>query len=196
MSGALDCYFLDPYVAFTANIKTYGTNGTFTETIPTGATTLTIELWGATGYGGHGNIATGNQGGGGGSGAYVRHLLTVTGAGGRTFTVVIGAGGNGLVSTVVNGTFATATSLSSASGGNGGVASPYADGAAGAAAVIGTGGNVVNLVGNGGNAGGYGGGGGGAAVIGVNGTGNSGAAGTYTVSNAAGKNGVAIFSYV
>jgi hypothetical protein len=66
--------------------------------VPGGVTQLTVELWGAGGGGAGGAsaaIGTGPGGGGagGGSGAYLRTRLAVTP--GETYTIRIGAGGQG-----------------------------------------------------------------------------------------------------
>ena len=75
--------------------RVYVTPGTFTETIPTGYNTLTIEVWGGSGGGGarfiSGMIIAG--GGGGGSGGYARTTISVTGLGGDTMSFTVGAAG-------------------------------------------------------------------------------------------------------
>lgn len=176
----------------------YSTAGTFTEIIPAGFTTLVIENWGATGFGGHGNVSgVGTQGGGGGSGGYSRSSYNISTNSGQTFTVTVQAGASVLSTTVVNNTFTISVNMGAPTGGNGGLGQLANGGTAGAAGAIGTGGNVVNTVGNIGSHGDpvYNGPLG-AAVIGVNATGNSGPDGSYSNTvNVPGLSGVVNFHY-
>lgn len=75
--------------AFAPVTRTYD-SGSGTETVPAGATSVTIKLWGA---GAGGGLFTGPPGGGGGGGGYAERTLAVTG--GQTFTYAVGAGGAG-----------------------------------------------------------------------------------------------------
>ena len=129
--------------------RTYTTGTNVTETVPTGATTVVIEAWGA-GAGGAYNFAIG---GGGGGGAYVKKTLTVSG--GQTFTYTVGAlglhntnnldqpsgnGGNGTASTVSTGTGPSVNV--SAGGGVGGAAGTYPSPGAGGAGGTASGGDT------------------------------------------------------
>jgi hypothetical protein len=93
LSGATDLAQLFQNIAgFTPVTNTYnGPLTSQTETVPAGATSVTIKLWGA---GGGGGLFTGPPGGGGGGGGYAERTLSVTG--GQTFTYSVGGGGNGL----------------------------------------------------------------------------------------------------
>lgn len=116
---------------FTPSTNTYDTSGAGTETIPSGASQVVIECWGAGAGGGGDNSGHTHNGGGGGSGGYVKKTHALTSADwGKTFTYAVGGygvygnsgvnGTNGSPTTAANGTYSTATSLS-AGGGNGGV---------------------------------------------------------------------------
>lgn len=131
---------------FTPVTNTYN-SGSGTETIPTGASQLVIEVW--QGGAGGGGDSYGNVGGGGGAGAYAKKTLSLTSADyGKTFTYSVGAGGAGGTltgsggvggdSTVNNGTYATTVAIAAVSGitasGGGpstGAGSPGAGGAGG-----------------------------------------------------------------
>jgi len=133
-------------------------NGSFVETIPGGATNVTIEIWGA-GGGGMAYAA--------GSGSYSRSVYTVSGDGGETIDYTLATGGIGgsggsanaysATSTVSSGTFAI-TTMTVNSGIRGTNTGPGAGGA------VGTGGNQSNVAGNPGASSGPNGG---AAVTGV-----------------------------
>ena len=112
------------------SFRAFTTSGGFV--VPTGVTTIGIELWGAGGGGAAGASGGfsgfgggprgGAGGGGGGSGAFLRTTLTVTP--GASYDVVIGAGGNagggnGGTTEFKQG----ATLLASAAGGSGGAGS-------------------------------------------------------------------------
>jgi len=118
-----------------SGVKTnkYVSAGSFTETIPAGYTTATIEVWG----GGGGTGAHYSSGGccpydvyssAGGSGGYSRSVISVAGQGGKTLGVTVGAGGagssvnyygsTGSSSSVASGTLAI-TTLTSGGGGPG-----------------------------------------------------------------------------
>ena len=107
MSGVLAIMGTDiSGTGFNPTLRSYTTNGVYTDTIPTGASTIVIELFGESGYGGHGNVTGGSQGGGGGSGGYARSSYTVTamGGAGKTFTLTLAAGGTASTSTITAGT--------------------------------------------------------------------------------------------
>lgn len=185
----LTCNLLAQKTATSPTQHLYLTAGGFTETIPAGYSTATIEGWGATARGGvtFFNSGSGNFTGGGGasSASYFRHVVSVSGAGGQTMNVTIGAQG-GLTggSTIVSaGTFGVAT-LTAPGSNHGGDASAGVPGAGGAAPAVATGGNTVNQAGNAGQAGqtpagGGGPGSGGIGIPGVNYGGNNGPAGSY-----------------
>lgn len=190
-----------------ANIVTrvYQTPGSFTETIPTGYTTLTLEVWGGSGGGGTGvnSGLNGSGGGGGGSSGYVRSQIAVTGLGGSTLNFTVGAAGaagvNGGNSTASSGTLVIAT-MTASGGVKGGNAVSQVTAGAGGAGGAATGGVTVNTPGNSGSAGinsagGGGGGGGGFGIPGINGGGNRGGGGGATALGTAGGVGICIFSY-
>ena len=180
----------------TGTTHTFSASGT--ETLPTGKTYVTIELWGATGYGAHGTVANGTQGGGGGSGGYCRstYAISALGGSGKTLTVTIASGASGSNSTITAGTATGFSTLTAPCGGNGGVGIANG-GKAGAAGAIGTGGNQANAKGNAGQAGDTtSDGSGGAAVTGLYGVGPSGPDGNYNnTTNTAGVAGYATFFY-
>lgn len=139
---------------------TYASAGTFTETIPTGSSQVVIEDCGSGGSGGGGDAQSGDSGGGAGSGAYVKKTFALTSSDwGTTFSVSLAAGStaNGanldgntaLASTVTNGTYGTATSLS-AGGGAAGIG--FANGSAAGSGGTASGGDV-NTSGNAGTSG-------------------------------------------
>lgn len=182
----------------------YTTPGAAVETIPTGFTTLTLEVWGGGGGGGGGTNTAPNGvgGGGGGSGGYCRSSISVVGLGGDTVNFTVGAAGipagNGGVSNATSGTLAITTMT--ANGGIAGVNAPPAG--AGGAGGTATGGTVVNTSGFGGNpgvnnAGGGAGGIGGFGVPGINDGGNPGGGGGSIghLSGFAGGAGIVVFSY-
>jgi hypothetical protein len=71
----------------------YTTSGTYTFTVPSGVSSITVECWGGGGAGG-GVKSNGNYGGAGGAGgAYASKVITVTP--GSNYTVTVGKGGNG-----------------------------------------------------------------------------------------------------
>lgn len=165
----------------------YSIAGSGTETIPTGASSMTVEIWGGSGQGG---VFTGGIGSGGGSGGYSRTVTSVSGDGGETMSYVVGAAGapgSGALSEVVAGSFAITTMIA----GGGTEAAGLTPGTGGSA----TGGNAVNTSGNDGQAGGSSGGAGGAGIVGINGTGNPGGNGVSFIPVRPGGAGLIIFKY-
>lgn len=186
--------------SFTPVTHAYNTAGAGTETIPVGASTVTIECWGASGAGNKGTgtgcgVETGPQGG---SGGYTLTIVNVSSANGQTIAYAVGAagfanGGAGDASTVSTGTFAL-TTMTGGGGGGGTLGGGGIGGTAGTA----TGGNTTNTPGNtGANGSGIGGGGTGLGIVGINGTGANGGAGGVGSAGAAhpGGNGKVIFKY-
>lgn len=185
-------------VAFTPVTRIYTTPGSAIETIPTGASNLVIELFGAGGGGGGktGSIPnhTLSPGYGGGSGGYTRSSFSVVGHNGQTIDYTLGAGGAlggigfygspGGSSYVGNaGTF-TMTEMFSNPGGGGADGSGSTPGAGGTA----SGGNATNTAGNPGS-----GITGGAGIVGIYDTGTKG--GTGGPGTTAGGNAIAVFHY-
>jgi hypothetical protein len=187
--------------SFTPVTSSYSTPGAATETVPVGASSVTIEVWGASAGGnkGSGSICAAVSGPGGGAGGYARTVLNVASAAGQTINLTVGTrgsalGGAGTASSVSTGTFSLTTMTGN--GGAGGTSGGAGTGGAGGTA---TGGNTANTTGgagsNGENAGGNGGGG--AAVIGINGTGSAGGQGGLGAAQTGspGGNGLVIFKY-
>lgn len=186
--------------AFSPVTHTFTTTGAFTETVPVGASSVTIEVWGAAGGGNHGSgIGCGVQPGpGGGSGGYCRTVVNVASANGQTISGLIGTGGitgggAGGASTISSGSFSVTTMTGNGGAGGSSGGSAGTGGAGGTAA----GGNTTNTSGNVGQNGGGAGGAGGAGIVGVNGTGgNGGSGGNGAASNGtAGANGRAVFKF-
>lgn len=175
--------------AFTPVQNTHSSPDTI-ETIPVGATTATIELWGQTGAGGLVVIVAGEPStpGGGGSGSYVRTVMSVAGKGGKTFILSLGSGGSSSNSTITAGTVTGFSAMTAGGGFTGGN-----QGGGGAGGNVQTGGTQANIAGNAG-ADGYTSGLGGAAVVGVYASGNRGGNGG-TGTNRLGKTAVAAFHY-
>lgn len=184
----------------------YNTAGSGVETVPTGFTTLTLEVWGGGGGGGtHFNLGSfGDGGGGGGSGAYVRSVISVAGLGGDTVAYTVGAAGlaatsSGGASTAAGGTLPMAA-ISAGGGTLGGSATSGNPGAGGAGGVA-TGGTTVNQAGNSGGGGqanpGFGlGGPGGAGISGIfGGSGPGGFGGGPSGGASSGAGGLIIFTY-
>jgi hypothetical protein len=193
--------------SFTPVTNTYNSAGTFTETIPNGATTVVIEDSGSSGNGGNG--ANGNSpphndwgGGGGASGSYCRTSFSVGSQNGKSFTVVVAAASSGASSTVTQNTvtgFAKMTSPGGVAGSNATSTGAGNAGAGAAAPAIATGGTAQNTAGNAGTAGGPGNGGtGGSAIVGVNETGpkgGNGGDGSGNVGHTNGGAGKIVFKY-
>ncbi len=187
---------------FTPVTHSYSTPGAGNETIPVGASTVTIEVWGASGGGnkGSGSGCGATKGPGGGGGGYALTVGNVASANGQTINYSIGtlgiaAGGAGTASTVSTGTFSLPTMTGN--GGSGGGAG--GGGGLGGAGGTGTGGNTTNTSGGTGHDGqGAGGTGlGGAGVSGINGSGASGGAGGLgaAANGSPGGNGLVVFKY-
>lgn len=188
--------------------RVYQTPGSGVETIPTGYTTCTIEVWGGSGGGGTSFTSGPNTGGGGGgaSGAYSRTQVTVTGLGGDTLNYTVGAAGvlglgNGGDSSVSSGTLSI-TTLTAHGGPTGGNASGVNSPGAGGTAPTATGGTAANISGNAGSPGqpstGSGRGGiGGFGIPGVFDGGNGGGHGNgLVVAGQNGGTGIVVFNYV
>jgi hypothetical protein len=192
--------------------RIYQVPGSGVETIPTGFTTLTIEVWGGGGGGGTRFISgsNGGGGGGGGSGGYSRSTYSVVGLGGDTLNYTVGAAGvagntNGGVSSVSSGTLAI-TTMTANGGVLGGTATGVANPGTGGIGGTSTGGTVANINGNTGGSGNPGdfsggGGGGGSGAPGVSGVfdgGNPGGVGAGLHAFTSGTNGgvgICLFSY-
>lgn len=79
--------------AFTPVTVNYTTVGSFTETAPTGATNVVIEVWGGGAQGmGVSKVAT-KGGAGGAAGGYSKSSYAISG--GQTLNLTVGAGGDG-----------------------------------------------------------------------------------------------------
>jgi hypothetical protein len=175
---------------FSGQTDTYSTAGSFNETIPAGASNVTIECWGASAGGAAGN-GSGLIGEGGASGAYSKTTQALTSANwGQTYAVNIGAGGaGGTAGAHPAGSAGGASSVTAgtktitAMNDNGGGTSTYAGGSAGGTA---SGGTVTNTSGN--SVAPNGTTTGGAGIVGTNGTGNAGGQGGLTT-NSNGANG-------
>jgi len=139
--------------------------GTGFVTIPSGATGVTIEVWGAGGGGGYGYvgfIAPGEPeifaGGGGGGGGYSKTVLSLSGDAGKTINYTVGSGGAGATSSTLDGSYGTfsnvysgtytITTMTANPGGGGTYGSYPVQGPGGTA----SGGNTTNTTGNGGDA--------------------------------------------
>lgn len=188
-----------------ATTRIYTTPGTATETIPSGVTSCTIEIFGGSGGGGNGVTSGGGTftgGGGGGSGGYSRTVISVSGHATQTMQYTVGAAGttngSGGASQVTSGTF-TVTTLTANGGGAGGIASAGVGGVGGTAGTA-SGGTAANATGNPGTAGTQGSPGtigiGGAGLSGINYGGASGGnGGSGLTPPIAGGVGVVVFSY-
>ncbi|AWI27108.1 choice-of-anchor D domain-containing protein [Flavobacterium pallidum] len=160
----LICVFWFAQNSFAQSTVTYSytTSGAVqTFTVPSGVTSITIEAWGGGGRGGSRVTSTGPCGGGG-SGGYSKHTMTVTP--GTNYNVVVG-GGSTTTASGQNTTFNTTTVVA-----NGGGSVADNSNGSGAGAAAGTG-NVFNRAGAAGASvsGGLTNGGGGAASGSANG---------------------------
>lgn len=164
---------------FSPRENEYRTAGTYTETIPYGATNMVIELWGSSGDSGRGNVdrETGEEifGGGGGSGAYCRSQYNIVGKGGQTFSITLQANGVVTSSTILAGTVTGFTGMVSPGGSN------ALGSFGGSGGTLASGGNQTNSTGNAGEDGGEASGVGGAAIAGVYSSGFNGATGLFAV---------------
>ena len=100
--------------------RTYNSGTAATETVPSGASRLVIEMWGGGGAGGAGDPGT-DPGGGGGGGGYCLKSIALTAANwGQTLTYSVGAGGvaggDGGSSTVGNTTLSISFTMTAVGG--------------------------------------------------------------------------------
>ena len=165
------------YTTFFGQTKTTVTSaGTTSFTAPTGVTSVTVQTWGSGGAGGGSNLNKKAASGGGGGAYNFSNAITVTPGTTYTNSVVVGAGGTGVLgATGTNGNASSVIfgSSLSANGGKGGTAN----------------GTNTSPAGDGGAAGTFAGGNGGSATQGVNGPGGGGGSSAGTA--AAGNNGTA-----
>jgi hypothetical protein len=152
--ATLNSIFAGIGTLFTPETIQFVTAGVFSITIPTNASSMTLEIEGG-GGGGGGSSTTGVHGQGGGSGGRCVSTYTITSANwGQTLTLTCGAslpslgvidgtGQTGKQSTVVAGTFTGFTPMT-ANGGFGGDGGLGGGGSGGSA----SGGNVTNQTGN------------------------------------------------
>jgi hypothetical protein len=170
-------------VTFTTVTNTYSTAGSYTDTVPTGAAQVVIEVWGSSGPGGNGTgaVDTGFGAGGGASGSYCKTTKSVgPGDWGKTFSVSVDSAGNAANSHVAAGTITSFTTMTAFSGSYGIDAGSTSVGPGASPPSNATGGTDANTQGHGGTSGlsaGGGGGAGGTGIVGTNGTGNRGGAG-------------------
>jgi hypothetical protein len=149
--------------SFSSLLRTY-TSGSGTDTVPNGAHTVAIEVWGAGGGGGKANLL-GASGGGGGSSGYSSSSYSVTAGQTISYSVAGGAasGSSGGASTATSGSLSITTMTA-----NGGAGGAIPGGGAGGTA---SGGNQANTTGSPGTNGTAGppepGGDGGGAVSGI-----------------------------
>jgi hypothetical protein len=152
-SGSLPLSKLAGTVNFTPGTVTYtSSSGVFT--VPSGTTTLVIEIVGGAGAGGYGTNDSFQDYGGGGGGGGAKSITSVAASGGgQSLSWLVGRGGNyvdglyGVASTVSGVLITTMT----AGGGTPGSSNyPTASGGPGGTA---TGGNVSNSTGDAGNQG-------------------------------------------
>jgi hypothetical protein len=143
--------------------------GAGTISIPSGFTSLTIEVWGGGGGGGFGTVTYSGYpefepqdapGGGGGSGAYSKTIVAISGGdANKTISYAVGAKGAGGVlgnpvgyaggaSTAYSGTFTIDEMI--CTGGNGGYGGLGVNGGRQGTGGTATGGNTTNTNGNGG----------------------------------------------
>lgn len=109
---------------FVTVVRTYSSGSGLTETVPTGATSVIIEIWAGGGAGGR---DAANVGGGGGGGSYSKKTISVIGGNTMTYSVaasVLGRSTDGLGNTgnqsTVTGTVAGGSVNMTALGGSGG----------------------------------------------------------------------------
>lgn len=195
-SGAISLANFYGVSAFVSHLDTFSTPGPVTITIPVGATTALIEVWGSSSFGGTGSGSglTQSLGGGSGSGAYTKTFLTVSGHGGQTLKANVGTAGlstgtTATASNVASGTFSgTFTAMNSGAPAQGGNAPSSSTPGTPSAGGVATGGASINSNGNIGS-----GRTGGAGVVGTNGTGaagGNGGLGTIQTGRTNGGNGL------
>lgn len=171
------------YSAATEHTFTYTTSGNTTLTIPSGATNLIIECWGAGGNGGEGSSSYTGYGGGGG-GAYSKTTIATPTAG--TYDITVGYGVNYPSS---NGDTIVKLSTTVLCKAQGGVGYNTTTGGDGGSSFYGVG-DVKYSGGKGANGGAtYGGGGGEGAHAGGNGNNASGSTGGTGTDGGNGGNG-------
>jgi len=153
--------------------ETFSTAGTYTWTAPTGVSSADMACWGG---GGGADVISASAGGGGGGGAFASTTQAV--AAGESWTVIVGAGGDGQTTPTSGGDSSIALSFSTSTLAKGGT---FANGTAG-----GAGGTTTTSIGTTKRQGGNGGtgnttgdvGGGGGGAAGPHGAGGNGANGT------------------
>jgi hypothetical protein len=155
-SGAIRLGDFRAVTAFGRTVNIRSTLGAGVETVPSGANSVVIEVWGGGGDGGNGATATvggcalQRPGGGAGGGGYSRSSYACSA--GQTINYTVGAESG--ASTVSSGTLSV-TTMTANGGGNGGNAvggSPGSNGTAGTGGTA-SGGNQANTTGNSGAAG-------------------------------------------
>jgi hypothetical protein len=106
-SGAISLFNFYGVASFTNITHTFFGTGSNTETIPSGAGNVTIEVWGPGGGGTSGHLVgcSCSCGAGGGGGAYTRSaVISVAGHTGGTINVFVGTGGAGGAANAAPGT--------------------------------------------------------------------------------------------
>jgi len=127
-------------------LRVYSTLGSGTETIPVGAKTLVIEVWGGGGGAGIGTKIAASSAGGG-AGGYSRSSYNVIGYSGQTINYTVGAGGTGITDGLASNVSSNSYTLTTMQGyggkhsPNSATASTYGAGGNGGSA---TGGNQAN----------------------------------------------------
>lgn len=138
---------------FSQNPIVFSTTGTTTWTVPSCVTQVTVEVWGGGGGGGavwsRFDPTTNNSlsaeactaAGGGGGGGFAKRVYTVTP--GQTYTLVVGAGGNG---GTVNTSLSSNRAQNGSSGGNSTFSGPATSGTGALTAYGGSGGFAANFL--------------------------------------------------
>jgi hypothetical protein len=190
---------------FTPVTRTYNSGTAATETVPNGALSCVITVWGGGASGGVDIGATFGRGGGGGA----KVVKTIAVIGGNTFTYTVGSGvlgraapgtgNNGNASTVTGTPSGGSINLTANGGTAGGNASTGGGGGTGSGGDTNTSGSSTTTS-TGGDGGAPGGGAGGAGGGGTNpgtapGGGGSGGAGSDTNNSGAGAAGRITFAY-
>lgn len=196
ISGSQAATITQPASIFTPQITSYTAAGTYTFTLPSGATRLSVTCIGGGGGGGAGRQGAAGSvcaGGGGGGGGGITSITLPTSILTSSVTVTVGTGGNGAsaqASTDTNGATGTGggttsfgTYLRAAGGaaGAGGGTANAAGGAGGSALSSGGPGNSSNVTGPNGNGANF--------TVGCGGAGGAGGGGSITAANAAGTGG-------